>query len=167
MTVREFNAEFTSLNQPLKAFAYFLTKNTEDAHDLFQETAYRAFANLEKYNDGTNLKAWCVTIMRNIFINDYRKKSKSGITLDASENQYLINNTRSVSNTGESKTIREEIDKAISKLDAGIREPFLMHYEGYKYQEIADIMRLPLGTVKSRIFFARKELQEALKVFQH
>jgi RNA polymerase sigma-70 factor (ECF subfamily) len=166
MTLTEFNAEFNLLNQPLRAFAYFLTKNTEDAHDLFQETAYRAFANIEKYNDGTNLKAWCVTIMRNIFINDYRKKSKSGITLDASENQYLINNTRSVSNAGESKAIIEEIDKAINKLDIGIKKPFLMHYEGYKYQEIADIMQLPLGTVKSRIFFARKELQQALKGFQ-
>ncbi|MEL7223182.1 MAG: RNA polymerase sigma factor, partial [Bacteroidota bacterium] len=144
--------------------AYSLTKNTEDARDLYQETAFRALTNREKFRPGTNLKAWLFTIMKNIFINNYRKKVKSKTITDSTDNQYYINSgTNVIPNRAESSIMMKELTKMIDHLDDSIRIPFLMHYQGYKYQEIADHLELPLGTVKSRIFFARKDLKSQIK----
>lgn len=147
----------------LHAFAYNLTKNVEDAKDLFQETAYRAMTNRDKFREGTNLKAWLFTIMKNIFINNYRKKVKTNTIMDSSENLFYLNSGKVViSNSAESNIMMKEIITMVDNLEENIRIPFLMHYQGYKYQEIADHLELPLGTVKSRIFFARKELKELI-----
>jgi RNA polymerase sigma-70 factor (ECF subfamily) len=147
----------------LHAFAYNLTKNQEDAKDLYQETAFRAMTNRDKFRPGTNFKAWLFTIMKNIFINNYRKKVKANTIMDSTDNMYYINSGSSIiNNDGESNIMMKELNKMIAALDDGIRIPFLMHYRGYKYQEIADHLELPLGTVKSRIFFARKELKEVI-----
>ena len=160
----EFNTRLNDLSQLLHAFAYNLTKNTEDAKDLYQETAFRAITNRDKFRAGTNLKAWLFTIMKNIFINNYRKKVKRNTILDSTDNQYFINSSEqhSVRNDGESNVMLEELGEMIEGLEDSIRVPFLLHYEGFKYQEIADRFELPLGTVKSRIFFARKELKELI-----
>ena len=160
----EFNARLNDLSQLLHAFAYNLTKNTEDAKDLYQETAFRAITNRDKFRAGTNLKAWLFTIMKNIFINNYRKKIKRNTILDSTDNQYFINSSEqhAVRNDGESNVMLEELGEMIEGLEDSIRVPFLLHYEGFKYQEIADRFQLPLGTVKSRIFFARKELKELI-----
>lgn len=164
MSNLEFNSQFTHLTSLLQAFAYNLTKNTEDAKDLYQETAFRAMTNREKFNPGTNFKAWVFTIMKNIFINNYRKKVKANTIMDSTDNLYFINSGSTViSNSGDSNIMMKELNHMIEGLDDSIRIPFLMHYQGFKYQEIADHFELPLGTVKSRIFFARKELKELIK----
>jgi len=161
MTVKEFKSKFYILETLLHSFAYNLTKNKEDAKDLFQETAMRALTNRDKFRVGTNFKAWTFTIMKNIFINNYRKKARSKTIIDSTDNMYYINSgSNAVDNSAESNIMMEELYKMIGELDETIRVPFLMHYKGFKYQEIADQLELPLGTVKSRIFFARKELKE-------
>ena len=161
MSNLEFNTQFTHLTSMLQAFAYNLTKNNEDAKDLFQETAYRAMTNREKFRPGTNFKAWLFTIMKNIFINNYRKKVKANTIMDATDNMYYINSGDTVvSNGGDTNIMLKELTGMIDHLEESIRIPFLMHYQGFKYQEIADHFDLPLGTVKSRIFFARQELKE-------
>jgi RNA polymerase sigma-70 factor, ECF subfamily len=163
MSTLEFNAQFDRLSSLLQAFAYNLTKNAEDAKDLFQETAYRAMTNRDKFRPGTNFKAWSFTIMKNIFINNYRKKVKANTIMDATDNLFYINSGSAViSNGGDSNIMMKELTGMIDGLDESIRIPFMMHYQGFKYQEIADHFDLPLGTVKSRIFFARKELKELI-----
>lgn len=160
MSTVEFYSQFKNMSSLLHAFAYNLTKNVEDAKDLFQETAYRAMTNRDKFREGTNLKAWLFTIMKNIFINNYRKKVKTNTIMDSSENLFYLNSGKVViSNNAESNIMMKEIITMVDNLEENIRIPFLMHYQGYKYQEIADHLELPLGTVKSRIFFARKELK--------
>ena len=163
MSKNEFNNQFFTLNTPLHSFAYKLTKNSDDAEDLFQETAFRALTNREKFRVGTNFKAWCYTIMKNIFINNYRKKVKRNTIIDSTDNLFFINSgSTKVYNKASDNLMMEELQAMIDDLDESIRRPFLMHHEGYKYQEIADELVLPLGTVKSRIFFARKELKEKI-----
>ncbi len=163
MTSVEFNDKLTGLNRILHSFAYNLTKNSEDAKDLYQETTYRALHNRDKFQQGTNFKAWIFTIMKNIFINNYRKRMKSNTMLDNTDNQYYINSAdHATGNRAEGTIMLKEINVHISALDDSIRIPFLMHFDGYKYQEIADELSLPLGTVKSRIFFARKELKDKI-----
>ena len=164
MSNLEFNTQFKNLSSMLQAFAYNLTKNTEDAKDLFQETAYRAMTNRDKFHPGTNLKAWLFTIMKNIFINNYRKKVKANTIMDSTENLFYINfGATTISNAGDSNIMVKELTQMVDSLEESIRIPFMMHYQGFKYQEIADHFDLPLGTVKSRIFFARKELKELVK----
>ncbi|MDX2278846.1 MAG: RNA polymerase sigma factor [Saprospiraceae bacterium] len=163
MTSVEFNDKLTGLNRILHSFAYNLTKNSEDAKDLYQETTYRALHNRDKFQQGTNFKAWIFTIMKNIFINNYRKRMKSNTMLDNTDNQYYINSAdHATGNRAEGTIMLKEINVHISALDDSIRIPFLMHFDGFKYQEIADELNLPLGTVKSRIFFARKELKDKI-----
>lgn len=160
MSKIEFYNRFDQMSALLQSFAYNLTKNVEDAKDLFQETAYRAMTNSEKFRPGTNFKAWLFTIMKNIFINNYRKRTKANTIMDSTDNMYYINSgSTTISNNGDSNIMMQELTKMIEKLDDSIKIPFLMHYQGYKYQDIADHLELPLGTVKSRIFFARKELK--------
>lgn len=159
----DFQYQIDSMSNLLHAFAFNLTKNVEDAKDLYQETAYRAMTNMDKFRPGTNFKAWLFTIMKNIFINNYRKKTKANTIVDSTDNLYYINSSaNAISNRAESSIMMNELVQLIEKLDNSIRVPFLMHYQGYKYQEIADYLDLPLGTVKSRIFFARKDLKEMI-----
>lgn len=164
MTSRtDFIDQFNKTSSLLNAFAYNLTRNTDDARDLFQETAYRAIKNYEKFKAGTNFKAWLMTIMKNIFINDYRKKVKRNTFQDSTDNDFFINSGKnSVINGAEGSMLSRELIGMIDSLQDGFKIPFMMHYKGYKYHEIADHMELPLGTVKSRIFFARKELKAML-----
>ncbi len=166
MSTLEFNSKMDTLTTLLHSFAYNLTKNVEDAKDLYQETAFRALSNRDKFQPGTNFKAWIFTIMKNIFINNYRKKVKANTILDTTDNQYYLNSgTHATGNAAEGSMMLKELNFMVDNLDDSIRIPFLMHFEGFKYQEIADELQLPLGTVKSRIFFARKELKE--KIMSH
>jgi len=163
MANTEFFTEFNRLTTLLNSFAYNLTKNTEDAKDLYQETAFRAITNQDKFRPGTNLKAWLFTIMKNIFINNYRKKVKANTIMDNTDNLYYLNSGKnSIDNAADSNILIKELKGMIELLDDSTRIPFLMHYQGYKYQEIADHLGLPLGTVKSRIFFARKDLKSQI-----
>jgi RNA polymerase sigma-70 factor, ECF subfamily len=163
MSSLEFHFRLDQTTSVLNAFAYNLTKNIEDAKDLLQETSYRALINKDKFSTGTNFKAWVFTIMKNIFINNYRKKVKANTIFDSTDNQFFINSgTITVRNSAESDIMMEELTTMVTNLDDSIKIPFVMHYEGFKYQEIAEELELPLGTVKSRIFFARKELKDKI-----
>ncbi|HEY0731659.1 MAG TPA: RNA polymerase sigma factor [Chitinophagaceae bacterium] len=159
----EFNEMLLSNADFLKPFAINLTRDSEAANDLYQETLYKALANHDKYNAGTNIKAWLFTIMRNIFINNYRRKAKQKTIFDNSPNDYLINlNQGTVSNAAETNLRMKEINKAIRQLPEIFKTPFLLYFDGYKYSEIADALQEPLGTIKSRIHFARKLLKEQI-----
>ena len=166
MSNLEFNEMLLTNADFLKPFAINLTRDTEEANDLYQETLYKALANKEKYNAGTNIKAWLFTIMRNIFINNYRRKSKQKTIFDSTPNDYLINLKQvTVSNVAESDMQVKEIKKAIRDLPEIFKTPFLLYFDGYKYNEIAEVLHEPLGTIKSRIHFARKLLKEQISRF--
>lgn len=163
MATLDFNQDLNRLTGSLQSFAYNLTKNDEDARDLFQETAFRAITNKDKFRPGTNFKAWLFTIMKNIFINNYRKKVKKNTIIDSTDNLYFINSgSVIINNEAGTNILMSELHKMIDSLEDSIKIPFQMHYEGFKYQEIADELELPLGTVKSRIFFARKALKKKI-----
>jgi len=164
MASLEFNDLLISNADFLKPFANNLTKDSETAKDLFQETLYKALANQEKYNVGTNIKAWLFTIMRNIFINDYRRKAKQQTIFDNTSNDFFLNyNRAAVFNQAETDLRVKEIHEAIHLLPDIFKTPFLLYFEGYKYQKIAEALNEPLGTIKSRIHFARKLLKEQIK----
>lgn len=163
----DFKTELTVATNILKPHAMRLTRDLFDAEDLIQETIVRALVNENKFQEGTNIKAWLFTIMKNIFINDYRKKMKRNTINDTTDGSYLITNGAITHNDGERAFVRNDINKALLKISAELRVPFLMHYKGYKYNEISEQLNLPLGTVKSRIFFARKELSSILNVYNH
>ena len=166
MSTKEFENMLIANADFLKPFAFTLTKDNESAKDLTQETLFRALANKEKYNVGTNIKAWLYTIMRNIFINDYRKKSKQATVFDNTPNDFLIdNNQTSVSNEAVAKLNLKEVQEAIHSLPIIFKNPFLLYFDGYKYHEIADMLNEPLGTIKSRIHFARRLLKEEISKF--
>ncbi|MFW6326943.1 MAG: RNA polymerase sigma factor [Bacteroidota bacterium] len=168
MTAMEFNYQLTSLKGNLERFALSLTQNMEDSKDLLQETFMKAIAYREKFVDHTNLKAWTFTIMKNTFINNYRKAVKANTTFDNTDDLYYLNlNKESGFDSPESSYSTSEIEKAINELEDEFRIPFLMHVKGYKYKEIADKLNLKIGTVKSRIFFTRKKLMEALKDYAY
>jgi RNA polymerase sigma-70 factor (ECF subfamily) len=161
MSTLEFNELLLTNADFLKPFAINLTRDDEAANDLYQETLYKALSNHEKYNAGTNIKAWLYTIMRNIFINNYRRKVKQNTILDSTPNDYLINlKQATVSNAAESNLRMKEIRNSVQQLPEIFKTPFLLYFEGYKYHEIADVLHEPLGTIKSRIHFARKILKE-------
>ncbi len=164
MSTIEFNQNLNFLTDSLNAFAYSLTKNMEDARDLYQETAFRALNNKEKFRPETNFKAWTFTIMKNIFINNYRKKVKSNTFLDSTDNSFFIDGSlnNSYHNEGAKNILMSELGSMINELEDNIRIPFKLHHDGYKYNEISEMFDLPLGTVKSRIFFARKELKDKI-----
>ncbi len=166
MSTFEFHELVVHNSEFLKPFAINLTKDNETAKDLVQETMYKAVANWEKYNFGTNIRAWLYTIMRNIFINDYRRRVKQNIILDATPNDFLLNyNQVAVANIAESGLSLKEIERELHHLPSIFKTPFLLYIEGYKYQEIAQALQEPLGTIKSRIHFARKLLKERISRF--
>lgn len=166
MSTIEFNQLLLKNTEFLKPFAVTLTRDNEMAKDLLQETMYRALANKEKYNVGTNIKAWLYTIMRNIFINNYRRKARQNTIFDSTPNDYLLNyNQVTTANTAESEIKIKEIKEAIHNLPHIFRNPFMLYFDGYKYHEIAEMLSEPLGTIKSRIHFARKLLKEQLTRF--
>lgn len=166
MSTIEFNQLLLTNTEFLKPFAVTLTRDNELAKDLLQETVYRALVNKEKYTVGTNIKAWLYTIMRNIFINNYRRKSKQKTVFDNTPNDFLLNhNQTAVSNSAESNLTVKDIQAVINKLPQIFRGPFLLYFDGYKYHEIADMLHEPLGTIKSRIHFARKLIKEQFSRF--
>ncbi len=156
-----FQDNLMSIQANLLNFAYMLTSNRDDAYDLLQDTTLKALDNSEKYADNTNFKAWVFTIMRNIFINNSRRSSRAATIVDTTDNLYHLNLSQdSRFESPEESYGAAEITAAINEFPEEYRVPFSMHVAGYKYNEIAEHMNLPLGTVKSRIFFARKKLQE-------
>ena len=160
MTTLTFQTKLMDLRSNLLNFAYMLTSNRDDAEDLLQDTLLKALSNSDKYIDNTNFKGWVFTIMRNIFVNNYRRVTRAATVVDKTDDLYHLNICQdSGLDTPEGSYTVNEINEAVSELSDEYRTPFTMHIAGYKYNEIAEHMNLPLGTVKSRIFFARKRLQ--------
>lgn len=144
-------------------FAYLLTSNRDDAYDLLQDTTLKVLDNQDKFVDNVNFKGWVFTIMRNIFINNYRRAVRSGVVLDNTQDLIHLNMPQTSGiETPEGSLAVDEISKVINSFGDGYRVPFSLHVQGFKYSEIAKKMGLPLGTVKSRIFFARQRMQKAL-----
>lgn len=165
---KAFETKLLSLQGNLLNFAYMLTSNRDDAYDLLQDTTIKALDNEDKYVENTNFKGWVFTIMRNIFINNYRKVVRSATVVDTTEDLYHLNLPQdSGFETPEGSVAANEITGAINSLSDDYRIPFSMYVAGYKYNEISEKMNLPLGTIKSRIFFARKQLQDTLKDYRN
>ncbi|WP_066833568.1 RNA polymerase sigma factor [Rufibacter ruber] len=169
MTALEFTSVVEKMAPTLRPAAFNLTRDTDDAKDLVQETLLKAFVNREKFRAGTNLKAWLYTIMRNTFINHYNKVTKRTSSIDTDEYfQFLSTDTKMVAvNGANGEFVMKDIYAAIEQLPEEFRTPFMMYYVGYKYLEIADQLKLPIGTVKNRIHLARKELKEQLSVYAY
>lgn len=163
-----FEGKLMDLQSNMMNFALTLTANREDAKDLLQETTLRALDNQEKYYENVNFKGWVFTIMHNIFVNNYRRIVRTQTIVDKTENLYHLNLPQdSGFDTPEGSYTISEITKAINSFSDEYKVPFSMHVSGYKYEEIAQTLVLPIGTVKSRIFFARKRLQEMLKDYKY
>ena len=162
-----FKQKLLGLQGNLLNFAYQLTTNREAAEDLVQDTTLKVLDNESKYVDNVNFKGWVFTIMRNIFINNYRRQVRSATVVDKTEDLYHLNlSQESGLTTPEGSYAAKEISLAINGFSDDYKVPFSMYIAGYKYSEIAEKMGLPLGTVKSRIFFARKRLQAMLKDYR-
>ncbi len=167
MDTAKFRRELLEVQSELQRFAYKLTADKEEANDLLQETSLKALDNMDKYMPDTNFKGWVYTIMRNIFINNYRKIVRDQTFVDKTDNLYHLNHTQELDGyTTENNYDTKEIYRAVNALPKEYRIPFMMHLSGFKYREIAERLGLPLGTVKSRIFFTRQHLQALLKDFR-
>lgn len=167
MTALEFDSKIQGLSRFLRPFALKLTRDAEDADDLMQETMLKAITNREKFSEGTNLKAWLYTIMKNTFITQYHRMVRRNTFIDTTDNLHYINSPSSVTDNKSSSTFAlEDINEAIEKLKAEYRDPFLMHFRGFKYHEIAVQLGIPIGTVKNRIHIARKHLKSDLETYR-
>ncbi len=158
MSIQEFNSLVINNADELKPFAISLTKDHEAAKDLCQETLYKAFAYRENYQPGTNIKAWLYTIMRNIFINEYRRNGRKKLVMETVKQQ-----TETHGLSAELNARIKEINQAIYQLPVIFKTACLLYLQGYKYHEIAFALNEPLGTIKSRIHFARKILQKQIE----
>ncbi|GAC1530997.1 MAG: RNA polymerase sigma factor [Sediminibacterium sp.] len=164
MSTVEFNQLLLGNAEFLRPFAVNLTHDQEAAKDLFQETLYKALANQDKYHVGTNIKAWLYTIMRNVFINNYRRRAKQATLFVGTPNEFLLEiNHATVANEAMSHINLKAVQAAIHHLPEIFRNPFLLYLDGYKYHEIAGMLNEPLGTIKSRIHFARKLLKTQIE----
>jgi len=151
----------------LYQLALKLTKSAEDSNDLLQETYYKAIKNSDKFKEGTNIKGWLYTIMKNTFINAYRKKKNQNTFVDETDNKYFLNLRETEKTVSTDAAVDHEyLMKQINSVDKTYVETFMMYYNGYKYEEIAEIMDIPLGTVKSRIFLARRKMMDKLKDYR-
>ena len=167
MRTMDFTQNLLGMQAELRRFALKLTADKEEADDLLQETSLKALDNEDKYTPDTNFKGWMYTIMRNIFINNYRKTVRDQTFVDHTDNLYHINQSKDMAfDSTEAAYDLKEIRRAVNRLPKEYRIPFSMHVSGFKYREIAEKLKLPVGTVKSRIFFTRQRLQMELKDFR-
>jgi len=163
MTTLKFNHNLAQIQNLLFAFAMKLTNNNrEDANDLYQETVMRAFASKDRFEEGTNFKAWSTTIMRNCFINEYRKRRTRNQIEQPLEDNNEVAVRQAVRNDSGTIIMMKELRIMLDTMDEAHRVPFEMFFNGFEYQEISEQLNLPMGTVKSRIFFARKKMKDMI-----
>lgn len=168
MTTLEFTYSLNKMSSSLKPFALKLTRDMDDANDLLQDTMVKAFTNKDKFTEGTNLKAWLYTIMKNTFITNYQRMVRRGTFVDTTDNLHYINSGDIlVENGAFGEFAIDDINNAIEKLEEVYKVPFMMHFRGFKYHEIAEKLNIPIGTVKNRIHIARKLLKGDLYMYQH
>ena len=163
MSAYDFNQQLIDFQKSLKSFAYGFTNDEESANDLLQETYLKALTYRDKFKERTNLKAWLYTIMRNTFINNYRKAVRANTIIDQTDEQYYINTAdRKGFADPDSTYSYNQISTIVNSLEDEYKVPFQMYNTGFKYKEIAAKLDLPIGTIKSRIFLARKKLMGSL-----
>jgi len=168
MTAVEFDSKIEGLAGFLKPFALKLTRDNEEANDLMQETLLKAISNREKFNEGTNLKAWLYTIMKNTFITQYHRMVRRNTFIDTTDNLHYLNSMGHTTDNDASGTFAmEDINEALDNLKSEYRDPFLMYFRGFKYHEIAEQLDIPIGTVKNRIHIARKSLKDELGMYEY
>ena len=163
-----FEKELLGLQDNLFSFALSLTADQTKAEDLMQDTTLKVLVNKDKYRTDTNFKGWVFTVMRNLFINDYHRTARTRNIFDTNADIAFVgtvDETEGLPSPDQEMTLKE-INGAINSLSDEYKLPFSMYVSGYKYKEIAETLDLPIGTVKSRIFFARKKLQSNLKDFR-
>jgi len=163
MEALEFTNQVAGLRSTLQSFTHRFTHDKEESRDLVQDTMLKAILYKDKFREETNLKGWLFTIMRNTFINNYRKNKRLQTRHDATKELHFLNveDTHTFSSPGQNFEYKD-IWKNIDELRDELLIPFKMHASGYKYHEIAEHLHIPIGTVKNRIFNARKEIQKKL-----
>ncbi|MBD1423034.1 RNA polymerase sigma factor [Sphingobacterium chuzhouense] len=163
----EFNTLVIRQSESLKAYARNFTRDQDDANDLVQDTLLKAVTYFKNFKEGTNLKGWLYTIMKNTFINNYRRVVKTNSFITKEEEITSANLVVSATkNRGENKFVMEDINHALSNLSEDYYVPFTMYFEGYKYHEISDHLNIPIGTVKTRIHVARKVMKKTLSAYK-
>ena len=168
MTKIQFNNALLNLRVKLHLYALSLTSDSERANDLLQDTMLKVLTYRDKFKKNNHFKAWVYTIMKNTFINDYRRNVKIRNTFGDSNIDFcLLLPMENIYQAPNSIYNTKEIHRNIDALEDEYRIPFTMFFEGYKYKEIAEKLDLPLGTVKSRIFFSRKKLKKLLQEYSN
>jgi RNA polymerase sigma factor (sigma-70 family) len=166
MTTTELDNLIYTASKSLKQPALKFTRNSEEANDLIQDTLLKALRSKSSFKTGTNIKAWLYIIMKNTFISKYHK-NKRNTFVDTTESEHEIITPSTIEhNQGTTNLNMQEINHAIENLSPAFREPFMMHFSVFKYEEIAEKLEIPMGTVKNRIHVARKILMENLKSHQ-
>jgi RNA polymerase sigma-70 factor (ECF subfamily) len=166
MNALQFQKKLLSIQENMMNFALLLTSNQDDAEDLMQDTTLKVLDNKDKFIENVNFKGWVLTVMRNIFINHYSnyRVNRTQIAIDyRPELEFLRVVDEDTFEMIEHSFQLQEMSHAISHLSSDLRRPLSLFLSGYKYSEIAEKLNIPLGTVKSRIFFARRVLQRELK----
>jgi RNA polymerase sigma factor (sigma-70 family) len=158
--------ELADLRPTLLEFTRKFTNNRDDSMDLLQDTMLKALSQKTKFRDDVNLKGWLYVIMRNTFINQYHKDKKY-IRQRVDESYLTRTEDTGTYNRPDKVTQIKEVWKIINSIKSDFRRPFKMHLSGYKYQEIADELDIPIGTVKNRIFQARIEIQNQLTGYRY
>lgn len=167
MNIHQFSQKYSATANDLYGFAFFLTRDKTNADDLVQDTAFRALKNLEKFRPGSNFKAWITTIMRNTFINSIRKRQRSKLDFkDSTEFNYINTNQTLEESTVEQKLIQDDIENLLYNIDNTWKDAFILRYKGYSYQEISQMLKIPLGTAKGQVFKGRQELKKRIKQFR-
>lgn len=163
----EFNTLVIKHSDSLKLYARNFTKDQDDANDLVQDTLLKAITYFKNFREGTNLKGWLYTIMKNTFINNYRRLTKSNSFITKEEEISPMNLVVSATkNLGENKFMMEDINSALTMLSDDYYRPFTMYFEGYKYHEISEHLNIPIGTVKTRIHVARRVMKKTLSAYK-
>ncbi len=159
----EFEDTIADLRVTLAGFTHRFTSNQEDSDDLVQDTILKALTYRDKFRKDTNLKGWLFTIMRNTYINSYHKTKQLNTIRDSSKELYKlsIEDEHTFNRPTESLEFKE-VWQNMHTIKDELLKPFKMYMTGYKYHEIAKHLNLPIGTVKNRIFHARKEIQKKL-----
>jgi len=159
MTPQQFNTKINKLQSLLFGFAMKLTSDKENAKDLMQETLMRCYDKRDRFQEGTHFKSWVTTVMYNSYINHYRKRKTKRKVIKPVENFNLVVENKCVDGDAYSIIMMKELKKMVTSLSDDYKIPFEMHVKGYQYDEISEKMDIPVGTVKSRIFYARKKLK--------
>ncbi len=163
MRKSEFSLQVASLRPTLKTFTRKFTTDREESQDLVQDTILKALTYCTKFRENTNLKGWLFTIMRNTYINNYRKTQREKTSHDTTKELFHLNvEDHHTFNRPESTFEFKEVWQNVNNIKDELLIPFKMYTSGYKYHEISDHLKIPIGTVKNRIFHARKEIQKKL-----